>query len=107
MCFVCPKNSSIYLDPASTPEINHKCWEAKAKCCPNHGTIACAIRSKERIHVVSGIVTLVFRAQALTTKRYYTMSVILGTVALSYGSVPMYKMVGHLRDHWSRSDRCL
>ena len=27
------------------------------------------------------------------TKRYYTMSVILGTVALSYGSVPMYKMV--------------
>ena len=24
---------------------------------------------------------------------YYTMSVILGTVALSYGSVPMYKMV--------------
>lgn len=25
--------------------------------------------------------------------RYYTISVILGTVALSYGSVPMYKMV--------------
>lgn len=24
---------------------------------------------------------------------YYTLSVILGTVALSYGSVPMYKMV--------------
>lgn len=28
--------------------------------------------------------------------RYYTLSVILGTVALSYGSVPMYKMVGKL-----------
>ena len=26
-------------------------------------------------------------------QRYYTLSVILGTVALSYGSVPMYKMV--------------
>lgn len=25
--------------------------------------------------------------------RFYTLSVILGTVALSYGSVPMYKMV--------------
>lgn len=24
---------------------------------------------------------------------YYTLSIILGTVALSYGSVPMYKMV--------------
>lgn len=24
---------------------------------------------------------------------YYTLSVILGTVAFSYGSVPMYKMV--------------
>lgn len=27
------------------------------------------------------------------SSRYYTMSVILGTVALSYGSVPLYKMV--------------
>ncbi|KAK7524863.1 cytochrome oxidase-like protein assembly factor Cox11 [Phyllosticta citriasiana] len=27
------------------------------------------------------------------TLAYYTMSVILGTVALSYGSVPMYKMI--------------
>ena len=25
--------------------------------------------------------------------RFYTLSIILGTVALSYGSVPMYKMV--------------
>lgn len=25
---------------------------------------------------------------------YYTISIILGTVAFSYGSVPMYKMVG-------------
>lgn len=29
----------------------------------------------------------------LTCGSYYTLSVILGTVALSYGSVPMYKMV--------------
>ena len=29
----------------------------------------------------------------LIFSRYYTLSVILGTVALSYGSVPMYKMV--------------
>jgi hypothetical protein len=28
-----------------------------------------------------------------TATRYYTISIILGTVALSYGSVPMYKMV--------------
>lgn len=25
--------------------------------------------------------------------RYYTLSIILGTVAFSYGSVPLYKMV--------------
>lgn len=33
------------------------------------------------------------RAKQLTGFRNYTMSLILGTVALSYGSVPMYKMV--------------
>jgi len=27
--------------------------------------------------------------------RLYTISIILGTVAFSYGSVPMYKMVYH------------
>jgi len=34
--------------------------------------------------------------------RHYTLSVILGTVALSYGSVPMYKMV-RLLDDMSRT----
>lgn len=29
------------------------------------------------------------------TTMLYTLSVILGTVALSYGSVPLYKMVSH------------
>ena len=29
----------------------------------------------------------------LTSHRYYTASLILGTVALAYGSVPLYKMV--------------
>lgn len=32
-------------------------------------------------------------ALAYTAPSYYTLSVILGTVALSYGSVPLYKMV--------------
>jgi len=31
--------------------------------------------------------------QKNATTLYYTMSIILGTVALSYGSVPMYKMI--------------
>lgn len=30
---------------------------------------------------------------SLLAPRFYTLSIILGTVALSYGSVPMYKMV--------------
>jgi hypothetical protein len=30
-----------------------------------------------------------------STTMYYTISIILGTVAFSYGSVPMYKMVRH------------
>lgn len=30
---------------------------------------------------------------SLTISRFYTLSIILGTVALSYGSVPLYKMV--------------
>lgn len=29
------------------------------------------------------------------TTMYYTLSIILGTVAFSYGSVPMYKMVSN------------
>lgn len=39
--------------------------------------------------------TLTFRLELseIDGYRYYAMSVILGTVALSYGSVPMYKMV--------------
>lgn len=32
-------------------------------------------------------------AATYTAPSYYTLSVILGTVALSYGSVPLYKMV--------------
>ena len=31
----------------------------------------------------------------LTRIRYYTLSTILGFVALTYGSVPLYKMVTH------------
>jgi cytochrome c oxidase assembly protein subunit 11 len=38
---------------------------------------------------VDGVVLMVF----LVWYRYYTISIILGTVAFSYGSVPMYKMV--------------
>lgn len=33
------------------------------------------------------------RALTLALFRYYTISTILGTVALAYGSVPLYKMV--------------
>lgn len=29
----------------------------------------------------------------LTRNRYYTASIIVGTLALAYGSVPLYKMV--------------
>jgi cytochrome c oxidase assembly protein subunit 11 len=41
---------------------------------------------------------------------YYTLSIILGTVAFSYGSVPMYKMVFGITPHmdiiaqWLRTD---
>jgi cytochrome c oxidase assembly protein subunit 11 len=34
-----------------------------------------------------------------STTMYYTISIILGTVAFSYGSVPMYKMVRHHPPH--------
>ncbi|KAJ6441781.1 MFS transporter [Purpureocillium lavendulum] len=34
-----------------------------------------------------------FRLLTRAASRYYTMSLILGTVALSYGSVPLYKMI--------------
>jgi hypothetical protein len=33
--------------------------------------------------------------KVVLSNRFYTLSIILGTVALSYGSVPMYKMVRH------------
>jgi hypothetical protein len=34
-----------------------------------------------------------------STTMYYTISIILGTVAFSYGSVPMYKMARHYPPH--------
>ena len=37
------------------------------------------------------------------SSRYYTISMILGTVALAYGSVPLYKMV-RLDHHGFSSD---
>lgn len=36
------------------------------------------------------------RDDSLIKSRYYVMSVIMGTVAFSYGSVPFYKMVSSL-----------
>lgn len=32
----------------------------------------------------------------LTSSRYYTISIIIGTIALAYGSVPLYKMVSRV-----------
>jgi len=45
--------------------------------------------------VSQAYVTSLSVLQVLTapSSRYYTISLILGTVALAYGSVPLYKMV--------------
>jgi len=43
-------------------------------------------------------------AKRNTTTMFYTLSVILGTVALSYGSVPMYKMVSFKPRHQHKAN---
>ncbi|KKY32141.1 putative cytochrome c oxidase assembly protein cox11 [Diaporthe ampelina] len=45
----------------------------------------------------------IYRRRNRTTM-FYTLSIILGTVALSYGSVPMYKMVRHGGSSGSEDD---
>lgn len=50
------------------------------------------VDEKESVDDVSRIL-LIPTLSHVDGYRYYTISVILGTVALSYGSVPMYKMV--------------
>ena len=45
---------------------------------------------------MSKIFQIVYQDSRSLSHRYYSLSVILGTVALSYGSVPMYKIVSIL-----------
>lgn len=59
------------------------------------GAGACALQTEERDDCVRKGYTINWPGNGLLRvwRRYYTLSVILGTVALSYGSVPLYKMV--------------
>ncbi len=70
---------------------NSKHREEQAECFSDYGTITSAFRRQEYFNFVCHA-----REGYLDSSndfRYYTLSIILGTVALSYGSVPMYKMV--------------
>ena len=52
---------------------------------PNHGS---------EMHLQCNAELLLFRLDSSNLNgRYYAASLILGTVALAYGSVPLYKMV--------------
>ena len=81
-----------------TEEANDEDCEKQAACCSYYGTIAGPLLTQEQFYSVYPPQSL----SILTAKcqSYYTLSVILGTVALSYGSVPMYKMVNSV---WSFS----
>lgn len=46
-----------------------------------------------RLRCKAALPYIFYDMSCLTPTRYYTISVILGTVALAYGSVPLYKMV--------------
>ena len=70
---------------------NSKYREEQTECLSDYGTITSAFRLQKYFDFVC-----YDRERPLSSSnsfRYYTISIILGTVALSYGSVPMYKMV--------------
>lgn len=54
-----------------------------------------AVCEEEYVYYVCKYSLLDRSGGLLTVCRFYTLSIILGTVALSYGSVPLYKMVGY------------
>lgn len=56
-----------------------------------------AICEEEYVDYVCRNLLLGWLGRLLTVCRFYTLSIILGTVALSYGSVPLYKMVGYFK----------
>ena len=70
---------------------NSKHSEEQTDCLSDYGTITSAFLRQEYFDFVChGQENLMDYANDV---RYYTLSIILGTVALSYGSVPLYKMV--------------
>jgi len=85
--YICRTES--YTHPTTKAHFKHR--KSETECRPNSGAITAALLQKECLHAV--IRLLSFELYLLTISSYYTISVILGTVALSYGSVPMYKMV--------------
>lgn len=65
--------------------------EEHTECLSDYGTITSAFLGQEYFDFVChGWESYLISSNDV---RYYTLSIILGTVALSYGSVPMYKMV--------------
>ncbi|KAG7072121.1 cytochrome c oxidase assembly protein CtaG/Cox11 [Colletotrichum scovillei] len=65
--------------------------------CAFNGTDPCALQTQECYDSVREQLVLRLKSniglKRFLRSRYYTLSVILGTVALSYGSVPLYKMI--------------
>lgn len=74
-----------------TEEANIEHGEEHAAAYSHYGTITGIILSEEQFHSVC--LPRILSMPTAKFQSYYTFSVILGTVALSYGSVPMYKMV--------------
>lgn len=66
--------------------------QVSAKCCAYHGAVARTVQAEKCFDSV-GDSRKLHKPAADLWRRYYTLSIILGTVAFSYGSVPMYKMV--------------
>lgn len=74
--------------------------EASPACRSDHGADAQAFREQEHQHAVSCCLTGIriehqstLEARLTSAASYYALSIILGTVALSYGSVPLYKTI--------------
>ena len=85
----CASDTFRKMSPAMAANSKHR--EEQTECLSDYGTITSAFRFQKYFDFVC-----YDRESHLSSSniyRYYTISIILGTVALSYGSVPMYKMV--------------
>jgi len=102
------ESEAVATTGAHTATKSERHEQGETECGADYGAVEGALRSEERNDTVRA--WFMGRAHEVSADchyRNYGLSIILGTVALSYGSVPMYKMVQYASALQHRSSKSL